>query len=120
MPKPDTYVEWMQRQSAADGGLTLALTVAHEKVAAVLRNLPDDLLAVPTDQYLFATKGTDEDRRASVDAWAAAHHVTAQWRDGTGYCAKLACGPLSVVVIAAGMDAFPVAPVTVPELASAA
>ena len=90
---------WAQQQHDADGGLAASIASSHEQTANALRNLPDDLMAVTTDQYLFATKGTDEDRRAAVDAWAAAHHVTAGYRDGR-YCAKVLLGLIPCVAIA--------------------
>lgn len=105
---PDSYTDYQRRQHAADGGFAAALASGHERAAAVLRNLPGDLMAVAAEQYAFATQGTEGDRRAAVDAWAAAHHVTAGLRDGIGYSARLACGPLTVTVIAAGVEAFPV------------
>ena len=90
---------WAQQQHDADGGLAASIASSHEQTANALRNLPDDLMAVTTDQYLFATKGTDEERHAAVDAWAAAHHVTAGYRDGR-YCAKVQLGLIPCVAIA--------------------
>lgn len=99
-----------RRQHAADGGYAASLACGHEKAAAVLRNLPETLTAVATEQYVFATQGSYEDRRAVVDAWAAAHHVTAGLDPRLGYAARLVCGPLAVVVIAAPVSADVPAP----------
>lgn len=106
----DPYTDWQRRQHAADGGYAASLAVGHEKAAAVLRNLPPDLTAVATEQYAYAVTGTDEDRRAAVDAWAKAHHVPAAWHPLLGYAARLQCGPLAVVVIAAPVSADVPAP----------
>jgi hypothetical protein len=114
----DSYTDWQRRQHDADGGFAAALASGHERAATVLRNLPDNLLAVATTQYVFAATGYYDDRKAAVDAWAAAHHVTAGWLDGTGYCARLE-GPLTVVVIAAGVEAFPVTGQDAPRLVAA-
>lgn len=115
----DSYTDWQRRQHDADGGFAAALASGHERAATVLRNLPDTLLAVATEQYVYAATGYYDDRKAAVDAWAAAHHVAARWVDGTGYCARLACGPLAVVVIAAGVEAFPVTGQDAPRLVAA-
>jgi len=90
---------WAQAQHD-DGGYTATLAVTHEKIAADLREHAGDLMPVAADQYLFATKGTDEDRRAAIDAWAAEHHVTAGWDDRYGYHAKVMFGPMSEVAVA--------------------
>jgi hypothetical protein len=116
----DPYTDHQRQQHDADGGFAASLAAGHERAATVLRNLPDDLIAVATTQFLFAVKGGYEDREAAVDAWAAAHHVEAGWVDGTGYCARLECGPLAVVVIAAGVEAFPVTGQDAPVLAAVA
>ena len=96
-PTKDSYAN---RERDADGGYTATLAVTHEKIAADLRAHTGDLMPVAADQYLFATKGTDEDRRAAIDAWAAEHHVTAGWDDQFGYCAKVMFGPMSEVAVA--------------------
>lgn len=106
----DPYTDYQRRQHAADGGYAASLACGHEKAAVVLRNLPETLTAVATEQYVFATLGSDEDRRAVVDAWAAAHHVKAGPVPGLGYAARLVCGPLAVVVIAAPVSADVPAP----------
>ena len=107
---PDSYTDYQRRQHAADGGYAASLACGHEKAAVVLRNLPDTLTAVATEQFAFATQGTDEDRRAAVDAWARAHHVPSGLVPGLGYAARLQCGPLAVVVIAAPVSADVPAP----------
>ena len=97
---PNQYMtNWAQAQPDADGGFAASLASSHEQAANALRNLPDNLMAVPTDQYVFATKGTDEERRAAVDAWAAAHHVTAGYQRDR-YCAKVLLGLIPCVAIA--------------------
>lgn len=106
----DSYTDAERRQHAADGGYAASLAVGHEKAAAILRNLPPDLTAVATEQYAYAVTGTDEDRRAAVDAWARAHHVRSGMVPGLGYAARLQCGPLAVVVIAAPVSADVPAP----------
>ncbi len=98
---PNQYgTTWAQQQHDADGGLAASLASSHEQVAPVLRNLPDNLVAAGTDQYLYAIKGTDAERHAAIDAWAAAHHVTAEHREGIGYYAKISLGAISVLAIA--------------------
>jgi hypothetical protein len=88
------------RDREADGGFAASLAVAHEQVAPVLRNLPDNLIAAGGTQYLYATQGTDAERQAAVDDWAAAHHVKAGDRDGIGYCAEVTFGPYSCMAVA--------------------
>lgn len=105
----DPYTDAERRQHAADG-YAASLACGHEQAAAVLRNLPETLTAVATEQYVFATQGSTEDRRAVVDAWAEAHHVKAGLDPRLGYAARLVCGPLAVVVIAAPVSADVPAP----------
>ena len=95
-PTKDSY---SNQERDADGGYTATLAVYHEQIARDLRTKTGDLMPVAADQYLFAAKGTDDDRRAAVDAWAADHHVTAGWDDRFGYHAKVMFGPMSEVAI---------------------
>jgi hypothetical protein len=97
---PNQYMtDWAQAQHDADGGFAATLAAGHAKIAADLRDHAGDLMPVAADQYLFATQGTDDDRRAAVDAWAADHHVTAGWDDRFGYHAKVMFGPMSEVAM---------------------
>jgi hypothetical protein len=97
----ESYAEHMRRQYDEDSGLAARIAVAHEKTAAELRNLPENLMATPAaPTYLFAMTGTAEERRAAVDAWAARHHVTAGWELGIGYSARVQNGPSAWLAMA--------------------
>lgn len=99
--------EWEAQQYAADHGKTAAQAIGwqlyarHVNACAAedmetlgLRELPE-----PRPQSWPVTGGTDEDRRARVDAWAARHGVTAHPDPASGqYKAVLTFGPVHLVV----------------------
>ena len=54
--------DWAQDQHNADGGHAASIASAHERVAPILRNLPDNLIAAGGTQYLYAAQGADGER----------------------------------------------------------
>lgn len=103
----DFRTRWEAEQYAADHGRTAAQAIgwqllarhvnacAAEDMALLgLREIPE-----PRPQMWPVTGGTDEDRRARVDAWAARHGTKAGDDDESGtYRAVLAFGPVRLVV----------------------
>lgn len=92
----------------ADGGFGHRLAGDLERAAADLRLMTEPLMPTIVNTYLYATTGSDEERRAAVDAWAARHHVPAGWSETSGwYCARVATDTMTVMAIAVSESEFP-------------
>ena len=94
---------WETREYAADHGRAAAIAIGYQLLARHisacaaedaellgLTALPD-----PRPQTWPVTVGTDEERKARIDAWAARHGVTASTDETSGhYKAVLKYGPV--------------------------
>ena len=98
--------DYEAREWAADHGRTAAIAVGYQLLARHvnacgtedlellgLREIPD-----PRPQMWPVTGGTDDDRRARIDAWAKRHGTTAgPDEDGGTYRAVLSFGLVKVI-----------------------
>lgn len=110
---------WEARQYERDHGQRAAVALAYRLVAEFISTDENGPVPPPSTVYLPVTRGSEDERIAAVDAWAAEHNVKAGW-DGERhhYAAKLPFGPVSLMVYAMA-DVLP--PVTrEPELATVA
>lgn len=91
---------------SADRGKTAAQAISHRLYAEYLyAHAAEDMkllgltaIPEPRPEMWPVTGGTDEDRKARVDAWAAAHHVKAATDEASGtYRAVLGFGPVKVI-----------------------
>lgn len=103
----DFRTPWEAQQYAADHGRTAAIAIGYQLIARHinacaaedmqllgLAALPD-----PRPQQWPVTGGTDEQRRARIDAWAKRHGITAHPDEASGqYRAVLTFGPVSLMV----------------------
>lgn len=98
--------EWETAQYAADRGKTAAQAIGYQCLARYLHDCAAEDMALlgvrepaePRPYMQPVTGGTDEERMARVDAFAARHGVKAHADDVTGtYRAVLAFGPCSYV-----------------------
>jgi len=98
---------WESDQYRKDHGKTAATAIGyqlyarhlHEHAAGDMALLGLTAIPEPRPQMWPVTQGTDEERRARVDAFARCHGITAGPDEASGtYRAVLAFGPVSVVV----------------------
>jgi hypothetical protein len=91
--------EWERRQYERDHGQRAAVALAYRLIADFISTDEDGPVPPPTTVYVPVSKGTQDERAAAVQAWAAAHNVTAGWdEERHHYFAKLPFGPLSLMV----------------------
>ena len=69
--------EWEHRQYLKDHGRRAAVVQAHRDFADFLET-DEDSPAPPPDVTVGACRSAE-----AVDRWAARHHVTAEWRQGS-------------------------------------
>ena len=102
----DFKTRWEAEQYAADHDRTAAIAVGQQLYARHLHACAAEDMAIlglreipdPRPQMWPVTGGTDEDRKARVDAWAKRHGVTAGTDETSGsYRAVLGFGPVKVI-----------------------
>jgi hypothetical protein len=98
--------DWETAQQAADHGKSAAQAIGYRCIGRYLHEHAGEDMAIlglreipePRAQMWPVTGGTDEDRRARVDAWAKRHGVTAGDEEESGtYRAVLSFGPVRVI-----------------------
>jgi hypothetical protein len=91
--------DWEARQYERDHGQRAAVALAYRLVAEFISTDEDGPVPPASTVYVPVSRGSEDERMEAVEAWAAAHHVTAGWDAGRHhYFAKLAFGPLSLMV----------------------
>ena len=102
----DFKTPWEAQQYRADHGRTATIAVGQQLLARHLHACAAEDMAIlglreipePRPQMWPVTGGTDEDRRARIDAWAKRHGVTAgPDEDGGTYRAVLSFGLVKVI-----------------------
>ena len=87
------------RQYRKDHGQRAATALGYKLLADFLRDDEDGPLPPASTVYAPVMAGSDEERMAVVDAWAALHKTSAGWdAEHHHYCAKLPFGPVSLMV----------------------
>ena len=103
----DFKTSWEAAQYAADHGKTAAIADGQQCYARHLAACAAEDMQIlglseipePRPQMWPVTGGTDEQRRARVDAWAARHGVHARDDEASGqYRAVLKFGPVTLTV----------------------
>ena len=103
----DFRTPWEAQQYAADHGRTAAIAVSQQLFARHVNACAAEDMAIlgmaklpdPSPEMWPVTGGTDEDRKARIDAWAARHGVTAHPDEASGqYRAILGFGPKQLIV----------------------
>jgi hypothetical protein len=102
----DFKTPWEAQQYRADHGRTAALAVGQQLYARHLHACAAEDMAIlglreipePRPQMWPVTGGTDDDRRARIDAWAKRHGTTAgPDEEGGTYRAVLSFGLVKVI-----------------------
>lgn len=103
----DFKTPWEAREWAADHGRTAAQAIGqqcyarylHDRAAEDMALLGITAIPEPRPQMWPVTGGSDEDRKARVDAFATRHGIRAGTDETSGtYRAVLAFGPVTLVV----------------------
>jgi hypothetical protein len=91
--------EWEARQYQQDHGKRAAMALAFRLLGDFLLTDEDGPVPPPSVVYVPVSRGSEAERAAAVQAWAAAHNVTAGWDEKHHhYFARLPFGPLSFMV----------------------
>ena len=105
----DFKTDWEAAQYKADHGRTAAIAIGQQLLGHHITSCGSEDMAIlglskipePRPQMWPVTAGTDEERRARIDTWAARHGITAHYDDASGqYRAVLTFGLTSIIVYA--------------------